>query len=60
MYIEGDPGRRVQYCESCKDYVKTVDLRESQRDVLLPLEDIVTVELDNAAAMEGLKAARLI
>jgi len=59
IYIEGDPGRRVQYCESCKAYVKTVDLRESQREVLLPLEDIVTVELDVAASREGLKATRL-
>lgn len=57
LYIEDDTGRRVQYCSSCKVYVKTVDLRESGREAVLPLEDIVTYELDLAAGREGLKPA---
>ena len=57
LYIEDEPGKRVQYCTSCKVYVKTVDLREKDTAVLLPLEDIVTAELDLAAAEEGLRPA---
>ena len=54
FFIEGDTGRRVQYCSSCKLYVKTVNLRDSGRTTLLPLEDIVTYDLDMAAGKEGL------
>jgi FdhE protein len=57
LYIEDDGGQRVQYCSSCKVYVKTVNLRDSERGLSLPLEDIVTAELDLAAAGEGLKPA---
>lgn len=58
LYLEEDPEHRVQYCDRCRVYVKTVDLRDSGRDVVLPLEDIVTIELDLIAADEGLKTAR--
>ncbi len=57
LYIEGDAGRRVLYCSSCKLYLKTVDLRDSERKALLPLEDIVTYDLDLAAGQEGLTPA---
>ncbi len=57
LYIEDEPGKRVQYCSSCKVYIKTVNLRGTDKDVLLPLEDIVTAELDLAASEEGLKPA---
>jgi FdhE protein len=54
LFIEGDTGRRVQYCSSCKFYIKTVNLRDSGRTSLLPLEDIITYDLDLAAGKEGL------
>ena len=57
LYIDDDRRNRVQYCESCSYYVKTIDMRDSERDGLLPLEDIVTVRLDLAAMKEGLKPA---
>ncbi|MFH1150455.1 MAG: formate dehydrogenase accessory protein FdhE [Actinomycetota bacterium] len=57
LYLEPDPGRRVYHCGSCGTYVKTVDLRGSDRRTLLPMEDIVTVMLDHAAEQEGLKKA---
>lgn len=56
MYIGDDPKRRVQYCESCKVYIKTIDMRDTGTEGVLPFEDIVTVELDLAAAREGLAA----
>ena len=57
LYVGDDSKRRVQYCSECGRYVKTVDMREDDSEVLLPLEDIVTVRLDRAAEEEGLKPA---
>jgi len=57
LYVDEDRRKRVQYCENCGQYVKTVDRRDSERVSLLPLEDIVTVRLDLAAEKEGLKPA---
>lgn len=55
LYLDDDRSRRVQYCGACRTYVKTVDLREGENTVLLPLENIVTYRLDQAASEEGLK-----
>lgn len=55
LFLEGEKDRRVQYCSECRTYVKTIDLREGDAGTLLPLEDIVTAQLDEAAAVEGLK-----
>jgi FdhE protein len=55
LFIDEDKSRRVNYCSKCKRYVKTVDVRESDKDALLPLEDLITVQLDLAASQEGLK-----
>ncbi|MBN2167863.1 MAG: formate dehydrogenase accessory protein FdhE [Actinobacteria bacterium] len=57
LYLDGDSKYRAQYCESCHYYLKTIDLRDSGRGCLLPLEDLITVELDQAAKEEGLKPA---
>lgn len=57
LYLDGNDKYRVQYCEGCRYYVKTIDLRDSGRRCLLPLEDLITVELDQAAKEEGLKPA---
>lgn len=54
MYIGEDSKRRVQYCKNCKVYVKTIDMRETGLEGVLPFEDIVTVELDLVASREGL------
>lgn len=57
LYLDGKNNCRVQYCECCRFYVKTINLRDSERESLLPLEDITTMELDQAALEEGLKPA---
>jgi len=57
IYIEDDKTRRANYCRACKKYVKTVDSRDSGEALLLPLEDIVTADLDLAARDEGLTPA---
>jgi len=53
-YAEQHPNRRLQYCESCKRFLKTVDLRDSNEDIFLPFEDIVTDYLDEVAREYGL------
>jgi FdhE protein len=49
LYIGDEGGLRANYCKACRRYVKTIDLRDSEKDVLMPLEDIVTIQLDLAA-----------
>lgn len=57
VYIDEDRSRRIQFCSGCRSYVKTIDLRDGERGVLLPLEDIATVRLDRVAKEEGLRPA---
>jgi len=43
---------RLYLCEKCHNYLKAVDLRKTQAEVLLPLERVVTVDMDR----QGLEA----
>lgn len=47
------PGARVDVCESCRMYVKTLDYREMDRGYLPPLDDMATVALDALAQRQG-------
>jgi hypothetical protein len=40
---------RLYACEECHCYIKAIDLRKAGSDVLLPLERILTVDLDRQA-----------
>ena len=55
LYAEGDEGHRIDVCEKCKNYMKTVDSRHLSREIVLPLEDIGTLHLDIIAEEEGYK-----
>lgn len=44
---------RVDVCEKCKKYIKTIDTREIFEDVVLAVEDIGTLHLDFIAQKEG-------
>ena len=46
---------RVDVCDKCKFYIKTVDTRVTFEDVVLPVEDIGTLHLDMLAQKEGYK-----
>ena len=53
-YYPGEGGRyRLYACESCKRYLKTIDLREVGQMVCLPVERVVTVAMDVAAWEAG-------
>jgi len=53
-YHPGDDGfHRLYVCQQCRRYLKTVDLRQTHRAVLWPLERILTVAMDAAALEAG-------
>jgi FdhE protein len=46
-------GYRVDVCEECKKYIKTIDLRELKVEVVPLVDDIGTLHLDIIARKEG-------
>jgi FdhE protein len=44
---------RVYVCEQCKHYLKAVDLRKTESEVLMPLERFYTIDLDMQAKEHG-------
>ncbi|ABC78600.1 formate dehydrogenase accessory protein FdhE [Syntrophus aciditrophicus] len=51
--IEGDERYRVDVCNVCKRYIKIVDLRDTEQEANLDVEDIATLHLDMLAYEEG-------
>jgi FdhE protein len=51
--IEGEERYRVDVCNECKRYIKTVDFRETREEANLDVEDIATLHLDMLANEEG-------
>jgi FdhE protein len=57
MYYPSEDGiYRLYVCQECRHYLKTIDLRETARAVLLPVERITTVAMDVAAQQEGYRS----
>ena len=55
-YFPDDKGLyRVYVCEQCRHYLKAIDLRQTDDDVLLPLERFFTLDLDYQAQKNGYK-----
>jgi FdhE protein len=50
---EGGPGRRVDTCEACRGYVKTLTVLRATPPEDIPLADLASVELDVAALEHG-------
>lgn len=55
IYEEGQEAYRVDVCENCKQYIKTVDSRKLNYTPDLQLEDIITIHLDILASDHGYK-----
>lgn len=55
LYIEGDDGYRIDVCEECKKYIKTVDSSAISHEVVPAVEDMATLHLDIIAEEEGYK-----
>jgi formate dehydrogenase maturation protein FdhE len=53
-YFPDDAGLyRLYVCEECRRYLKVVDVRRAKEEVLLPLERILSVDLDRQACLLG-------
>jgi len=52
-YPSEDGVYRLYVCQECRRYLKTMDLRQVGRTVLLPVERVTTVAMDAAARQEG-------
>lgn len=56
-YLTDDNGLyRVYTCEDCKGYLKCIDLRKAEPEVVLPLEWVATLDLDRQACESGYSA----
>lgn len=55
FYAEGQETYRIDLCDNCKQYIKTVDSRKLDYEPDLNLEDIVTTHLDILATEKGFK-----
>jgi len=56
FYSEEEKEYRVDLCDSCKKYIKTVDNRETQRYIYPPLEAVSTLHLDIEAQKKGFES----
>ena len=57
FFLEDDSPHRVDVCDKCKRYIKTVDERKlgEERKAILRVENIATLHLDLLAEREGFK-----
>ncbi len=53
-YFTDDEGLyRLYVCEQCKHYLKIIDLRQAKSGVLIPLERLLTLDMDKQAREHG-------
>lgn len=53
LFIENDDKYRIDVCDACRHYLKTVDLRSMDRPVDFEVEDLITLHLDMIAMENG-------
>jgi len=53
FFADGNEGYRVDLCDQCHQYIKTVDSRSLEYEPVLALEDLVTLHLDILASQQG-------
>jgi len=53
VYSEDEKDLRVDVCDNCKKYLKTVDSRETERIIYPPMEQIASLHLDINARQKG-------
>lgn len=50
---------RLYVCEQCHTYLRAIDLRRTQAEVLLPLERVMTLHIAQQAREQGYKPGRI-
>jgi len=53
FYADSEKEYRVDLCEKCRTYLKSVDARELSRPLFAPLEQVATLHLDLSAQEKG-------
>ena len=53
LYIENTPRYRIEICHQCRQYIKTIDLRQTTEPVDYEIENIITLHLDIIARENG-------
>jgi len=53
LFVEGDQHVRIDVCDDCKRYIKTLDTRKAGQAVFPLLEDVATLHLDMLAQEKG-------
>ena len=56
LYSESEKAFRVDCCENCRKYIKTVDARSANRPIYPPLEQVASLHLDMKAREGGFGA----
>jgi len=56
FFSEEEKDYRVDVCDECKKYIKTVDTRKMKRPVYLLVEQVSTLHLDMIAQQKGLES----
>ncbi len=53
-YLTDDTAQyRLYVCDACRTYIKAIDMRRIQHNVRLPLERVLTLDLDRQATANG-------
>ena len=56
LFSEEEKDLRVDLCDKCHKYIKTIDTRQADRLIYPPLEQVSTLHLDIKAREEGFEA----
>ena len=55
FFVENDQAHRIDVCDKCKRYIKTIDLRKADNAMNLFVESLSTLALDIVADKEGFR-----
>jgi FdhE protein len=56
FFSEAEKEYRVDLCEKCHKYIKTLDMRNTERIIYVPLERVATLHLDMMAKEKGFES----
>lgn len=60
-FLTDDQGMyRLYVCNSCNQYLKTIDLRKTEEEVLFPLARFLTIDMDEQAFKKGYSPGALM
>jgi len=55
FFVENDEAHRIDVCDKCKRYIKTIDSRKIEDVMNLFVENLSTLELDIVADKDGFR-----